>query len=326
MVHIMINKFLNIVNKGENSWWRYIFTIFLTWGISNLLGGIILAIGLMGYFVLTGNLDIIAIIELMERFDSNIIFFFISTFVIISISFIFLFISMKYIHKREFMSIVNISGKYDEFSGQVINWFNRIRWKKVLNGTLIWSIYLIVMLAIYYIMDPSAMYFNINIDNLLLIIILFFISIPIQVTFEELFFRGYLNQGIALKIKSPIIVILISSLIFSLGHVANGGFDWIFMVSNVVFSFIIGVIFSIATLVDNGIEFAVGAHFANNFFAFLIFSPDENIGNVGTFISSTISDPQMELIISVLSLLILGLILFLYKKQEVIRSLKSDDF
>ncbi|RBQ22487.1 hypothetical protein ALNOE001_19130 [Candidatus Methanobinarius endosymbioticus] len=102
-------------------------TIFFTWGIANIIGGIILAISIVGYFLFSGNIDIMAMMDLMESFYSDIIFFFISTFVIISISFIFFFISMKYIHKREFMSIVNISGKYDEFAGLVVNWFNRIR-------------------------------------------------------------------------------------------------------------------------------------------------------------------------------------------------------
>ncbi|RBQ22486.1 hypothetical protein ALNOE001_19120 [Candidatus Methanobinarius endosymbioticus] len=101
------------------------------------------------------------------------------------------------------------------------------------------------------------------------------------------------------------------------------GFSWSLML---FFTFIIGIIFSIATVVDNGIEFAIGAHFDNNLFTFLIFSSDGSIGDFGTIISSTVSDPQMDLTFSTLSLLILGLVLFLYKKQKVINSLKSNDF
>lgn len=322
----MINKFLNIANKGENSWWRYLITIFLSWGVANVLAGIILTTFIIGYFVFSGNLDMMAMLDLMESFDSDIMLFFISTFVSISISFIFFFISIKYIHKRDFMSLVNVSGKYDEYSGKVISWFNRIRWKKVLKGALIWSIYLIVMLIISYIMDPNALYFNPDLGNFVLIMVLFFLAIPIQVLFEELFFRGYLNQGLGLKIKSPIIVILISSLIFSLGHVFNGGFEPIFMISNVLVTFIFGMIFSISTLVDNGIEFATGAHFANNLFAFLILSSEGSIGEFGTLISSSVSDPTLDLISSVISILILGLVLFLYKKQDTLKVLKSNDY
>lgn len=43
------------------------------------------------------------------------------------------------------MSLGNVSRKYDEFSGKAISWFNRIRWKKVLKGALIWSLHLLIM-------------------------------------------------------------------------------------------------------------------------------------------------------------------------------------
>lgn len=78
-----------------------------------------------------------------------------------------------------------------------------------------------LMLSISYILNPGVLYFNPDLSNFALILILFFLLIPIQVLFEKLFFRGYLNQGLALKIKSPVIVILISFLIFLLGHMSE---------------------------------------------------------------------------------------------------------
>ncbi|MDR2967817.1 MAG: CPBP family intramembrane metalloprotease [Methanobacteriaceae archaeon] len=152
-------------------------------------------------------------------------------------------------------------------------------------------------------------------------ILLFIIAIPIQVIFEELFFRGYLIQGLSLKIKSPILIILISSIIFSLGHIFNGGDNLIFMIQNVSITVIIGIIFCGFTLVDNGIELATGAHLANNFFTFVITSSKGNLGNFNNIIQTVNIDPVLDTIFMIISLLVLSFILFLYKKEDVLKAL-----
>lgn len=302
--------------------WRYIITIFLSWGLSNIIAGFLLGILIVAYFIFTGNLDINAMLNYIDSYDSNIILFFIETFITISFSMIFLYISLKFIHKRDFMSLVNFSKKYDEFTGKTISWVKRIRWKQMLKGALIWLGFIVIMFIITFIMYPSGFYINFNIENFYLIIFLFILSIPIQVLFEELFFRGYLNQGLSLKIKKPIVVILISSLIFSLGHILNGGTDPISMISNVAITFIMGMIFSVATLVTNGIEWAVGAHFVNNLFAILITSSEGSLGSFETIVQSTVlTDPLIDLFFSIIAFLIFAMILFFYKKEEILNGL-----
>lgn len=318
----MNNKFLNNVNEGKNNWWRYIITIVLSWGISNLIGGFILVFLIAAYFIFSGNLDINAMMDYIISYDSNIVLFFIMVFISFSLSLLFLFISLKFIHKRNFMSLVNFSKKYDDFSGKTINWIKRIRWGQMLRGALIWLVFLVIMLIITFVLNPSGIYINFNIENFYLIILLFILAIPIQVLFEELFFRGYLNQGLSLKIKKPIVVILISSLIFSLGHIFNGGTDLIFMISNVVLTFIMGMIFSVATLATNGIEWAVGAHFANNLFALLITSSEGSAGSFETIIQSTVQmDPLIDFFFSIAAFLVFVTILFFYKKEKILMAL-----
>jgi len=318
----MINRFLNNVNEGKNSIWEYLLTIILSWVVSSIIAGFFLVFIITTYFISTGNIDINILLDYIDSYDSNIIVFFLMTFLTISFSVVFFFISLKFIHKRDFMSLVNFSEKYDEFSGKAITWIKRIRWGLMLKGALIWLIFLIVLLSISFILNPEIFYLNLNIENLYLIILLFILAIPIQVLFEELFFRGYLNQGLSLKIKSPIIVILISSFIFSFLHVINGGTDLIFMISNVLITFIIGMIFSVATLATNGIEWATGAHLANNFFAFLISSSEGSIGSFETIIQSTVAtDPLLDLIFAIIAFSIFAVILFFYKKEKILKGL-----
>ena len=309
----MINKFLNNVNEGKNGIGEYLITIILTWLASNIIAGILLGFLVVIYFTYTGNFDINAMADYIGNYDSNIIFFFQIIFLSFSFSLAFLFISLKFIHKRDFMSLVNFSKKYDEFSGNTISWVKRVRWTLMLKGALIWLVFLSTLLLIDFILNPEVFYLNLNLENLYLIILLFILAIPIQILFEELFFRGYLNQGLSLKIKKPIIIIVISSLIFGICHIINGGTDSIFMLSNVIFAFIIGMIWSVATLATNGIEWAVGAHLANNFFAFLISSSEGSLGNFETIIQTNVAtDPLLGLIFSVIAFSIFSVILFFY--------------
>ncbi|MBZ9570010.1 CPBP family intramembrane metalloprotease [Methanobrevibacter sp. TMH8] len=320
----MLNKFLNNGNEGKNNWWRYLITIILSWGVAEIIAGFTLGFLIASYFIASGNFDINYFINYIMDYESNINLFFIMTFFSFSFSMLFLFFSLKLIHKRDFMSLVNISKKYDEFSGKTINWIKRVRWRQIIKGALIWLVFLIVMLLISIILDPSGFNINFNIGNLYLTILLFILAIPIQVLFEELFFRGYINQGLSLKIKSPIIVILISSFVFSLGHIINGGTDPIFMVSNIVITFMMGMIFSVATLATNGIEWAVGAHLINNFFAFIISSSEGSFGSFETIIQSTnLTDPLIDFIFSVIALLIFAIILFFYKKEKILKGLDT---
>jgi len=316
----MINRFLNNVNNGKNDWWRYLISIILTWIVSNFIGVFVLGFLVAVYFISIGTFDVNAMMDLINSYDYNIVFFFIMIFITISFSLIFLFISLKFIHKRDFMSIVNFSGKYDEFSGKTISWIKRIRWKLMLKGALIWLAFILVPFTIGVILEPENLIINFNIENLYLIIALFLLAIPIQVLFEELFFRGYLNQGLSLLTKKPLPIILASSIVFSIGHIFNGGADPVFMATNVIMTLFVGIILSVATLVTNGIEWAVGAHFANNFFAFLISSSEGSIGTFETIVQTkTPTDPLLDLIFSTIFFVIFMVILFFYKKDKILK-------
>ncbi len=316
----MSNKFLNNVQEGENSWWRYLLTILLTWGLSNIISGFFLAILLIFYMFSSGNLSVDFLMQLVNNLESDPILLFSSIFISFSLSLVFFIISMKAFHKRTMMSLVNVSEKYDVY-GKSISWIKRVRWNKLLKGAGIWLAFLLILEVISYISNPNDFAFNFN-DGIYLMVLLFIIAIPIQVTFEELFFRGYLNQAISIKIKNPIIIILISSVIFSLGHIFNGGDNLIYMIQNVSITFIVGMIFSVATLVTEGIELAIGAHLINNFFSFIIHTSEGSLGGLDTVVQSSAStDPWLELLFTIFAFLIFSLIMFLYKKEKILKAL-----
>jgi membrane protease YdiL (CAAX protease family) len=95
--------------------------------------------------------------------------------------------------------------------------------------------------------------------------------IPIQASCEELFFRGYLMQGLGLRIRGIVILPVVSGLIFGLLHLANPEMSvlsgaWMLAVSY----FIVGFFAALITLLDGGLELALGLHAANNLYTALV--------------------------------------------------------
>jgi len=298
----MSNKFLDNVKQGKNDFWRYVVTFIMSFGVAEFVSVFYLIIFIV-FQALIGN------------HESEVVTYFIIIFFSFSISAIFLLIFLEVLHKRNIMSLVNNVEKYDVY-GRVSSWTVRIRWNRFFKGFLIWSIFIIIIQTIDFLLYPLDYTWNLHLTSFFSLFLLFLIAIPIQVTFEELFFRGYLNQGLSLKIKNPIIIISISSLIFGFAHFFNGD-NLLSMVLYVYFAFIVGLIWSIVTLLDNGIEWATGAHLANNFFAFVIIGGEMN--NFGTLFSVKTSDPIAGIFFSTVTFLAFLIILLIYKKDKILK-------
>jgi len=311
----MTNKFLDNVKQGKNDFGRYLLSSIMSLGVAEFISVFFLIIFIAFQQFFLGN-SIDSVLYTFENYGSDMVTFFISIFLSFSISTIFLFLLLEILHKRNIMSLVNTVEKYDVF-GKALSWIKRIRWNRFFKGILIWSIFIIIIETIAYLLYPSDFTFTWDFGNLFSLFILFLIAIPIQVTFEELFFRGYLNQGLSLKIKNPIIIITISSVIFGFAHLFNGT-DELSMILHVSSALIVGFIWSIYTLLDSGIELATGAHLANNFFAFVIIGEEGAMDNFGTLFSVKDSDPAGTIIFSTLTLLGFLILLILYKRKEVL--------
>lgn len=97
--------------------------------------------------------------------------------------------------------------------------------------------------------------------------------LPIQTACEELIFRSYLLQGLKLRLKRTGLSILISSMMFGLMHIGNPeiqkmGYHML------IYYGLSGLFLALITVVDDGLELAIGYHFANNFFAAIFVTSD----------------------------------------------------
>ena len=131
---------------------------------------------------------------------------------------------------------------------------------------LVWLILSSLYFFIYLKADPS----NFNLNNvsgtLLVLIVVSFLFVPFQAAFEEVIFRGYLMQGLAVLARNRWFPLLMTSLLFGLMHSFNPEvkeFGFLTMMPQYV---TFGLIFGIVTILDDGIEAAIGAHTANNIF------------------------------------------------------------
>jgi len=315
----MSNEFLDNANKGKNNWWRYLITFISSLGLGQFLGPLLLIL-IIGLLTILGIYDGSSF--KFTAVQSNISLMLIVIFFSFSISLIIFYLFVKFLHKKDLMSFVNAS-KGKDIAGKSISWIKRIRWNRFLKGMVLWFVFLTIFELILFISNPDAFTFNFNIGFISVIILLFIIVFPVQVTFEELLFRGYLLQSLSLKIKSPIIIILLSSLIFCIGHVLNTGSDVPLMIVNVSVTFLLGVLFCGFTLLDNGIELASGAHLVNNMIAFSISFSDVKLNNPSTLIQIVGFDPMIYALLLAISIIILGIILFFYKKEDVLKLLKN---
>lgn len=149
---------------------------------------------------------------------------------------------------------------------KVINGTNSFRWNRFFISALIWIIISAIYLFAWLKLDPSNFTLNNKSATLITLILISVFLIPFQAAFEEIIFRGYLMQGFAVLLKNRWLPLIITSILFALMHVINPEVDkfgfWTMMPQYILF----GLVFGIMTILDDGIEAAMGAHAANNVF------------------------------------------------------------
>ncbi|MGA2675427.1 MAG: lysostaphin resistance A-like protein [Methanobacterium sp.] len=291
--------FLDNATEGKNNWWRYLITIILTWGTPVVILTII--------FLLLSKFNPIKILSILSQPIALIVLVGISDI----LSLIFLYIGVRYIHERKFISLINTDFKFS--------------WRRILKGFGIWFGILILGLIITLLLTPINLNVTFNSQPFLTLLIISLIVFPIQASFEELFFRGYLMQGIGLRSKYPIIPLITTSIIFALLHFPNGG-NTVTSVDIVIQALILGLTLGIITLGENRLETAMGVHIANNIFvALIVNTPNGGLGNIPSILTDN-SPPNILSDIPIIALyaLILLAIIFWGKKENIIRIFKSN--
>ena len=144
-----------------------------------------------------------------------------------------------------------------------------------------------------YFMNPSAYAWNFQPLQFFMLCIMALMLLPVQIGFEEYFFRGYFMQWLGLLSKNRWVPLFLSSILFGLAHFANPEVSK--MGYKIMFFYIgMGFLLGIVTLMDDGLELALGIHFANNFFACILSTSDWSVFQTPSLFKE-LSAPSIEL-------------------------------
>ncbi|MDG1354298.1 MAG: CPBP family glutamic-type intramembrane protease [Sulfitobacter sp.] len=105
------------------------------------------------------------------------------------------------------------------------------------------------------------------------------IAVFIQISAEEVFFRGYLQQQLGARFRSPLVWMGIPSVLFAIGHYqpAEAGENAVIIV---VWAGLFGVLMADLTARAGSIGPALAVHFVNNVTALLITSLPDALGGL----------------------------------------------
>jgi len=146
---------------------------------------------------------------------------------------------------------------------------DKIDWKRIGFSFGIWTLVLIGSFIISYFLNPQDYQWNFELKKFFPFMILALVLIPLQTSFEELMFRGHMMQGIGLLSKRRSIALIFTSVFFGLMHLANpevGKIGYFIMIYYIGTGFFLGLI----SLLDDGLELALGFHAANNLIGALL--------------------------------------------------------
>ncbi len=212
--------------------------------------------------------------------------------------------------------------------GKFITSRAKIDWKRI--GFAFTGIVLLNFLffIISYYENPTNFQWNFEPKAFATLFLIAIVLVPLQTTAEELFFRGYLMQGFGQIFKHRIFPLLITSLLFGFMHFGNPEIDKLgplLIVSYVSMGFFFGII----TLMDEGLELALGYHAGNNLLISLLVTSDWTAFQTNSLFLD-VSTPNVYILAFMqLPMLIILLALFSWKygwnqwRQRLISSPKA---
>jgi membrane protease YdiL (CAAX protease family) len=254
-----MSDFFAVAKKGKNEFWRYVFSVILFIAAS-LIGQIPLLIVFFSRMTDFSQL---------EKFQEDLDFSHVDIdpnvgLVLILIPFVLCFLGMifiiKIIHERDFTSVLTGNSRFN--------------WGKMLFAMLIMLTLLVVTDLLLYIYNPCNYELNLNMRLFIPLIIISIILLPLQTSFEEIFMRGYLMQGIGLIARYKWIPLGITSVIFGLMHLMNPEIKQFGLLATLPYYIGFGLFMGIIVIMDDGLEIPLGIHAIINIYgtAFVTFS------------------------------------------------------
>lgn len=230
-------RYLDLARLGRNQWWRYVL------GACNIVF-FWLVLGYVPYLLLLG-------VELYEP---------LLDYLAVNFSIFMMFgglaLAVKLIHRRPLLSLVTPEARID--------------WRRMARGATVWGVLAAIVVAAEHALYPGRYYLSFNPERFFVFLALVLVMTPIQSAVEELVFRGYAMQGLGLFMRSPALVAIATSALFTVPHLLNPEVHKLGTLIMAANYFAIGMLLATIALRDGRLELAIGVHAVNNVFLALV--------------------------------------------------------
>lgn len=266
--------FIEQAYKGLTDAWRYIVggaIIVVAWQIIGsipLIAGLFLKIDSLGDF----PTDIPGMAELLGK--NLFLFLMLLSF---AIGIIGIFVSYKYLHHLNITQFTTTRPKID--------------WKRFWFIFILWGVISCSLVLIdYFFINPDEYVLNFELKPFLILLVIGVLMFPLQTSFEEYAFRGYGMHFLGTLLKNRWVPLIITSILFGVMHIFNPEvkqLGYITMVYYIGTGFFLGII----TLMDDGLELALGFHAANNLLTALLITTSWGVLQTPSILLNT-SEPE----------------------------------
>ena len=288
--------FIQNALKVKNNILRYALGIFIIF-IFTQIGSIPFVVAIFNKVGIEGaaNLDPAKMMTILE--NSNLTFFY--TLLTFFVGFIGFLIVIKYLHNQSFVSVTTSRKSID--------------YKRVLTSFSVISLILFfyTISSFYALPDEYIIQFNLN--DFLILLLIAVIFIPIQTSLEEYVFRGYLMQGFGVLAKNKWVPLFLTSFLFGMLHYYN---PEIMKLGSILLVHYIatGLFLGIITLMDEGMELALGFHAGNNLIIALMVTSDWTVFQTSS-IFKYIGEPNAIYMSLFSTVIIYPFLLFSFSKK-----------
>ncbi|TRZ45400.1 CPBP family intramembrane glutamic endopeptidase [Robertkochia solimangrovi] len=274
--------------KSKHEVWRY---IFIPLGFFGLMALNYLAILLL-------NIDVESMMEtqIAQRGEISVL---VELLAPLAIGLGILFLWVKFIHKQSIRSLTTSRKKVD--------------WKRIFFAFSLWGIITSGLIFLDYYLNPEDYVWNFQLEPFLWLLLIGVALIPLQTSFEEYLFRGYLMQGIGVNYKSKLFPLIFTSVLFGMMHIGNpevAKLGYGILVYYIGTGFFLGII----TLMDEGLELALGFHAANNLISALLLTAQWTAFQTPSVLKD-VSKPEMGYDVLVPVFVVFPLLILIFAKK-----------
>lgn len=238
--------YLKQIYIGKNNWWRWLLMLLIfvfPYGLNKLK-----------------RCSVLYIIDYFPRhINTNVALGLGSSLITITL----FFVAYRLLHKRPIKKIITSRPQID--------------FLRIILSFIIWAIIIIVSLTISYLTHSESYKLIFQPEKFFLFFTICFLIMPFQILSIELIYRGYLLQFFGFVTKKKWVALVLASSVYGLVFMLTSSLTEIIGYQTLFYYFFMSLMLCFFVLADDGLEIAIGTHFANNFISAIYLSYDISV-------------------------------------------------